>query len=210
MISISEAYSQFEKTVQTHPDNFKNLPAFLLHSRMARDRAQAIAASLGQERLGFDSELAALAGLYHDVGRCFTTDKDAHTFHEISGARYLEERAVELGLVSEQLQADLLADLIRPHFLVYEQFTLGQPECEIWKPGLRDTNPEMLLPRTLGQQLIVYADLTVVGNGVVDFKTRLEDIKTRDRKSGSPRLQIVEAAEGRLYDLEREINAYLR
>lgn len=161
------------------------------------------------KKLGEDSEMLWHAGLYHDIGRCLTKDKDNHTYHEIIGARFIEGEGLNLGLASNQEECNELARLIRPHFLVYEQFTMDIPEFSRWKPGLSDTNPELLLPETIGQKIIVYADLTNLNGQIVDFDQRMSDIKDRDRQVDNPRLKAIEAGEQRLYTIKEHIESLI-
>ena len=141
-----------------------------------------------------------VAGYFHDIGRCFTKDKKNATFHEIVGARYVEANGVRLGLTDSQEQCDSIAQTLRSHFVVYEQFVM--PEYAEWLPGLRDTNPELLLPKSWNELIITYSDLINLNNKRINFEDRVTDIKERDRKNSNPRLKAVKKAEPRLYKIK--------
>tara|TARA_Y100000310_G_scaffold329502_1_gene399494 strand:- start:280 stop:930 length:651 start_codon:yes stop_codon:yes gene_type:complete len=202
LITPEEAVKLLENEVDVHRDNFGGVDAILTHSYDTGEIARETAA-----RIGLDPEEAFVAGIFHDLGRCLVRDKKDHTFHEIVGARYVEENGVELGITDSQEQADRIAQSLRSHFLVYEQFRAS--ESQKWLPGLRDTNPELLLPSSWNEVMIVYADLTNVGGKRISFEQRLADIKQRDKTSGNPRLKVVEKAESRLYALKDDMEIAL-
>jgi hypothetical protein len=202
-MNTEDAIELLEKKAIANKDNFGNLDSFFTHSHNSGEIAREVAA-----RLGLDPDEAFLTGQFHDIGRCFAKDAKGHTFHEIIGARYIERYGVELGIAGSQEQCDRIAQSIRPHFLVYEQF--GMVEYSQWLPGLRDTNPELLLPRQLNEIIVVYADLTNANGKRVDFEERLRGIKDGDKRTNSPRLKVVEKAESRLFNLQKELEDALQ
>lgn len=203
LMNTEDAVKLLEKIACANKDNFGDLDYFFKHSYDTGEIAREVAA-----KLGLDPDKAFLEGYFHDIGKCFAKDAKGYTFHEIIGARYIERYGVELGIAGSQEQCDRIAQSIRPHFLVYEQF--GMAEYSQWLPGLRDTNPELLLPRRLNEIIVVYADLTNANGKRVDFEERLRGIKDGDRKANSPRLKVVEKAESRLFDLQKELEAALK
>lgn len=207
LITPEKSWKILEDIVYSNRENFGDMEGTLEHFHMTGRKAQEIA-----EKLGLNTEeinRLTIAGYFHDIGRCFTKDKKNHTFHEIVGARYLEAESMELGLTAALVECYKLASLIRPHFLVYEQFTISIPEFEQWKLGLSDTNPKLLLPRELNQKIIIYADLTNKNGKFIPFEQRMEDLKRRDLESHNPRLKAIEKGESRLYTIKKEIELLL-
>jgi len=204
LISEDDAIKLLEEMVNTHKDNFGTSPEKIMQhfsgtKRIAREIAK---------KLGLSPDELAIAGLYHDTGRCFSKDKKSHTFHEIIGARYIEEHGVELEITDSQEQCDRLAQALRSHAFVSEQFVMD--EYNQWLPGLRDTNPNLLLPSSWNELIVTYADLTNANGQVLDFKERLADVKNRDRENNSPRLKAVEEAESRLLTPRKRFKLCIR
>ena len=157
--------------------------------------------------LGLNVEEAVLAGYFHDIGRCFTKDKINHAFHEIIGARYFEEKGFGLGIADSQEQCDRISQSFRSHFIVYEQFIM--PEYKQWLPGLKDANPDLLLPKSWNELVIIYADLTNINGKRISFEDRIADIKERAKKNDNPRLKALEEAEPRLLTLKKKVEEAL-
>lgn len=202
LIRPEDAVKILERLVYKHRDNLKNIDVFLRHSHDTGEKARKLAV-----KLDLNSDEACLEGLFHDVGRPLTEDKDNHTFHEIIGARYMEREGVRLGITDSQEQCDRIAQAFRSHFVVYNQFEM--PEFAKWSPGLRDTNRSLLLPSSWPEAIIVYSDLTNDKGEDISFEDRIADIKDRDAKANSPRLLAVRQAEVRLYKLKDQVERAL-
>lgn len=206
LITTDHAYQLVQNLAYDNKENFNKFEPFLDHSYMTA----AIAGNVA-EKLGLNPEEAYIAGMLHDVGKCFTADKKNRTFHEIIGARYIAEKGLKWGISDSQEQCYKLAQIARSHFIVYEQFQLAkvEPSHKLWLPGLEDTNPELLLPKTWNEFIVIYADIKSIGLKEVHFEDRLADIEERDRKTHNPRLLAIEKAKPRLLqikeDLERAI-----
>ena len=202
LVTPEEAWEIFERLVAENNGHFGDTNGFIQHSRDTGDIAGEVA-----ERLGLDAEEIRVAGYFHDIGKLFTADTEYFTFHEIEGARYLEREAVRLGITDSQERADRIAQSIRPHFAVLEQF--GMDEYERWKPGLRDTDSELLIIGTWQEAVIAYADATNVRGERLTLRERIADMKKIDERNGNPRLAAVEKAEPRLYRLRDAIEVAL-
>ncbi len=208
LINADEAYKLVQKLAYDNKDNFNKFEPFFDHSYMTAAIARDVA-----ERLGLNPEEAYIAGMLHDVGKCFTTDKKTRTFHEIIGARYIAERGLIWGISDSQEQCYKLAQIARSHGIVSEQFQLarqGEPSLQQWLPGLEDTNPELLLPKTWEEIIITYADLRNIELKEVSFEYRLADIEERDRKTCNPRLRAIEIAKPRLLQIKEDIEYALQ
>lgn len=192
-----------EDIVHVNKDNFRELGPFLRHSYDTGEIAKESA-----DKLSLDAKESAISGYFHDIGRCFTKDKKYHTFHEVVGARYFEAEGVKLGITDSQEQCDRMAQSFRSHFAVYEQFMM--PEYSQWLPGLRDTNPDLLLPKSWNELIMVYAELTNIDGNRISFEERIADIKERDIKNKNPRLKAIEKAEPRLYIIKEDLEDALQ
>ncbi|MEK6905070.1 MAG: HD domain-containing protein, partial [Nanoarchaeota archaeon] len=190
-------------------DYFNKFEPFFDHSHMTAGIARDVA-----EKLGLNPEEAHIAGMLHDVGKCFTADKKTRTFHEIVGARYIAERGLSWGISDSQEQCYKLAQIARSHFIVYEQFQLakeGEPSHQPWLPGLEDTNPELLLPNTWNEFILIYADMMRnMGLKEVSLEYRLADIEERDRKTCNPRLLAIEKAKPSLLQIKEDIESAIQ
>ncbi len=203
LMATDDAIKLVEKEVYTNRYNFEFLDSFLAHCHDTGEIAREIA-----EKLSLNSEEAALAGYFHDIGGCFTKDKKCHTFHEIVGARYIESKGVELGIADSQEECDRIAQSLRSHFVVYEQFRM--PEYNQWLPGLRDTNPKLLLPSSWNELVIIYAELVNINGKRISFEERIAEIKDRDKKTNNPRFKAVEIAETRLFGIKKDLENALQ
>lgn len=205
LVEKDEAMEILKEAAYEHKDNFGNIDNFFTHSEATGRMNEANAIKLGLHP-GYLIE-AYIKGLFHDYGRPYAKDKKAHTFHEIIGARRFEADAVDLGITDSQKQANRIAQASRSHFLVSEQFSM--PKYKKWLPGLRDTNPDLLLPKSIDELSLVCSDLTNAGGKKIPFEDRLADIKMRDEEAKSPRLEVVVKAEKRLIKIKEDFESML-
>jgi putative nucleotidyltransferase with HDIG domain len=197
LMRLDDAIRVLEKEANTSMGNFDNLHRFIGHSYETGKIAGDLAG-----KLGLYAEELALAGCFHDIGKCFALDKKDFAFHEIIGAEYIKEYGVRMGISDSQKQCDRIAQSFMSHFVVYEQS--GMPEYSRWLSGLQKTDSALLLPKSWNELVVIYADLTNYGKRV-SFDKRIANIKERDRKSNNPRLKAVEKAEPRLFGIKKDI-----
>lgn len=155
----------------------------------------------------------AIAGLFHDIGKCLTDDEDDRTFHEIVGARYIAKNGVKLGIADSQREIYKIAQTARSHFVVYEQFVMakeGEPIYQQWLPGLEDTNPTLLLPASWNELIVIYADLTNRGLKMMPFEETLQELEEKDQKNGNPRLKAIMKAKPRLLKIKEDVETALQ
>lgn len=114
----------------------------------------------------------ALAAGFHDIGRVFQKNQ---VFHELRGARYVEENGLEKGVADNLVDVYRIAQMFRPHYLVFEQFTDEQNREQAEE--FRDIDLSLLIPRTWQEKIVVYADLSNLDGGVVHFEERIRYIE---------------------------------
>jgi len=123
--------------------------------------------------LGIDPEKVRIAALLHDVGRGSQED------HELRSVEILRQEG--LGEI---------ADIVL-HGMVYETSVL------------RGKDDKSLLPQTLEQKIVCYADLRFC-QAPMSLRERIED--ALERKKHRPQtVWIIRKAEGRFFDLEKEL-----
>jgi putative nucleotidyltransferase with HDIG domain len=175
------------------------LDPFLSHSletgRIAKELASAI---------GLDTHFAYLTGLFHDIGRLFCEDQKHGTYHEIVGAEYIEHNGVEIGISTTQQDCTEIAQSVRSHFVVHEQFCM--PEYQSWRQGLEHVAPGDLLPGTWNEAIVVYADMTNINGKRTSFEERLEQIK---QNRSHTRVGALGRAEPRLTKLKTDVEQAL-
>jgi len=187
IISLEEAKKQkiLEEIIATHPGTLKDSKGFLVHSydsaiiiRDILDRAIYYYPDEFQFRI--DSKEIEIAAYLHDVGRPLQKDQ---LFHELRGAEYIEEEGGRLGIASAKKpdkQLYRIAETIRSHFVVYEQFHM--PELEDKKKEFDNIDPDLLIPVTWNQKFVVYAELSNVKGEIMTPQERVEELEYRYSK----------------------------
>lgn len=128
-----------------------------------------------EPRLEVDPEKVRVTALLHDIGR---SRKGTHERHSV---RILEEEG--LGEIAGIIM----------HGLLYERLLLE---------GREDKS---LLPRTLEQKIVCYADLRF-SQTPMTLRERIEDAVER-KKANEKEVRIIRKGEKRLYRLEEELLA---
>lgn len=115
-------------------------------------------------------EVSSAAGL-HDIGRPLKKDQ---LFHELRSARYVEEHGVEEGIAESQGEAERIAQIIRPHATIYEQWL--DPESAKARKEFEPLDIGLLVPRNWQQAIINFADNANENGKRVDVKKKLDDV----------------------------------
>ena len=98
-------------------------------------------------------------------------------FHELRGAKYVEENGLELGVAESKIDVYRIAQMFRPHFLVYEQF--NDLENVQARKEFEPLDSNLLVPRTWQEAIVTYSDLSVVDGERVSVEERIMDIEKR-------------------------------
>ncbi len=121
-----------------------------------------------------DVEEISLAGGLHDIGKPFKKDK---LFHELIGARYIEQNGLQLGVADNLVAVYRIAQMFRSHCVVLEQFAEENHKKQRRDFESLDTN--LLIPRTWQEKIVVYSELTIVNGKRISFQEKMQDFKRR-------------------------------
>ena len=119
-------------------------------------------------------EEVALAGGLHDIGRLLKKDQ---LFHELRGAKFIEEKGLELRFAASLKDAYRLAQMFRSHFVVFELFTAEENKEKRTEFEMLDS--EQLIPKTWQELIIIYSDLTNENGKIVSVQERIRRIQKR-------------------------------
>jgi len=133
-----------------------------------------------------DTEVMKTAAYLHDIGRIL---RKKQIFHELRGAEFIEDEGLNIGLADPNEKMDTLykfAQIIRPHFAVYEQFWM-----EEHKDDRKEFEGEMiqllLVPSTWNESMLVYSDLSNLGGNRITPRERMEELESRCSSSKGSR-----------------------
>ena len=167
-----------EQLMKENPENMKSSEGFLLHVQesynVAKETVEMACFNLPELKTKLDENEVSLAGGLHDIGRIL---KKNQLFNELRGARYIEENGIENGIADNLVDIYRIAQMIRPHFVVSEQFNDEKNEKE--KIEFEPIDSRLLIPRTWQEAIVVYAELSNLGGERVSFIERLNEIKER-------------------------------
>lgn len=184
IISVEEARKQkiLEDIIANHPGTLRDPKGFLVHSydsaiiiRDILDRA--IYHYPDEFQFLLDRREIEIAAYLHDVGRPL---KKVQLFHELSGAEYIEKEGKRFGIaLTEKHDKQLyrIAETIRSHFVVYEQFHM--PELADRRDKFKNIDPDLLIPTTWNQKFVVYAELSNVGGKRMTPRERIGELVDR-------------------------------
>lgn len=167
-----------KELIEENKDSLQDENAYLQHLIFSYDVAYGVVSSIHskypllKERINLD-EVALAAGI-HDVGRQLRRNQ---LFHELRGAEYVEKKGLEKGVSDSLSDVYRIAQMIRPHFVVSEQFSDEENAQE--RAEFEYLDPILLVPRTWHEKIIVYSDLSNANGKKVFFKDRIEEIINR-------------------------------
>jgi len=184
IISVEEAKKQgvLENIINVNPGTLKDPNGFLQHSY---DSALIIQDILNRAiyyypedfKFRVDRNEIEIAAYLHDIGRPLQKDQ---LFHELRGAEYIEQEGKRIRLVlteNHKKQLYRIAETIRSHFVVYEQFNM--PEFKDRINEFNNIDPDLLLPITWNQKFLVYAELSNVAGQRMTPQERMEELEFR-------------------------------
>ena len=164
--------------VDQNPGNLMDPNGFVIHLRDTYDiggeTVDVVCSNYPGLKEYLHREVVALAAGLHDIGRPLDYNQ---LFHELRGARLVEQQGLEKGVAEYPIDLVIIAQMGRPHFVVYEQWddeanSEARSEFEPLDSGL-------LVPRTWAEAIVVYSDLSNVNGERVSFEWRLEDVGNR-------------------------------
>lgn len=187
----------FSKADQTQ-DKFKY--DFLRHSESTYKIAKETACDIirNDPKLKIYSYEVAIAGYLHDIGRPLSVNQN---FHEIRGALYIKNKGYEVGIAENKRDLERLAQMIMPHFIVYEEFL--NKNYSGWGEFSK-IDALILLPKSIEQKIIVYADLSNRCGIEMNFRERLKSIR-KNRFHDRGFMNAFERGEKRIIEVCEEI-----
>ena len=219
IISLEEAKKQkiLEDIITSHPGTLKDSKGFLTHSydsaiiiRDILDRAIYYYPDEFQFRI--DRKEIEIAAYLHDIGRPLQKDQ---LFHELRGAEYIEKEGGRLGIAlakKPDKQLYRIAETIRSHFVVYEQFHM--PEFEDKRKEFNNIDPDLLIPITWNQKFVVYAELSNVKGEIMTPQERMEELEYRYSKNPEYKdelfLKAIRKGKKRIFKLYNTVNKLIR
>ena len=190
--------------IDQHPSATDFLERHLLHSGGVYDISKEKTKNICSKYPGLNDKLIpeeiALASGLHDVGRILSANQ---LFHELRGAEYIEKNALKLGVVDSEIDAYRVAQMFRPHFLVYEQFN-DSNNFEARK-DFEYLDSSLLLPRTWPEAIVVYSDLSLVDGERVSVDERIIDIERKYSNTSNDIIHSLEKGKTRLLKLAERV-----
>jgi len=146
-------YEEAEKLLKYY---FKDDTGVFKHSKAVSDFLYKICLKLKKlyPELNIDPEEMRIIGLLHDIGK---SESKNENFHALTGSKILEKHGLQK-----------IADTIKTHGIAKELFIME---------GIKGN----FKPKTLKQELLVYADFHVKGDEVVSFEERFHDLLKRNK-----------------------------
>jgi len=205
LMELKEVIDLIKEIIETHKENVQETEDYLAHSKESYKITEEIVEKILfyypflKERLN-KREIALAAGL-HDIGRPLKKDQ---LFHELRSARYIEEEGLKKGVANNLKDVYRIAQMIRPHGFVFEQFSMAS---EKEKFEFKDLDTALLIPRTWQESIVLYSDMANRNGKRMFIKERLNEITKRYSLDGhwrtyNPSLQnAVEKAKKRIYEV---------
>jgi len=166
--------------IEQNPDNLYShlIDEYLSHLsdtyRIAGETVDAVCSRYPWLEKYINREEVALAGGLHDIGRPLRKNQ---LFHELRGARYIEDHGLEMGVGDSLVDVYRIAQMFRSHYLVAEQFDDRKNGPD--RGEFETLDPELLIPRSWQEAIVVYAELSNIRGTKISNQDRIADIKKR-------------------------------
>ncbi|MBR9699584.1 HD domain-containing protein [Candidatus Woesearchaeota archaeon] len=159
--------------VEANPDNFHSPEDYIRHLGEVYDVAEVVVGNILAKypNIPLIAEEISLAAGLHDIGRPLEKDQ---TFHELRGARLIEENGLTKGVAPSLREVDRIAQMIRPHGFVYEMW--HDPDCADQRSEYEPLDDILLLPRTWQEAIVAYADMANLGGERVRVAERMDEL----------------------------------
>jgi len=178
MIDYNSMLDLTKELMGKNPDNLKDSENLLHHVEGSYEIARETVAMACSKIFNLDKKLnekeVALAGGLHDIGRILRKNQ---LFHELRGAKYIEQKGLEKGIADNLIDVYRIAQMIRSHFVVSEQFNDEKNKQE--KVEFESLDSRLLIPRTWQEAIIVYAELSNLNGKRISVQDRIDEIKHR-------------------------------
>ncbi|PIN75788.1 hypothetical protein COV17_03525 [Candidatus Woesearchaeota archaeon CG10_big_fil_rev_8_21_14_0_10_36_11] len=199
--------------IDKNPGNVRRAESLVQHLHLSYDIAETVIKNAVRHYPNIPlnlREISAAAGL-HDIGRPFQADQ---TFHELRGARYVEEHGVEEGIAQNDNDNYRLAQMFRPHAFVYEFW--HDSACTEKRKEFGPIDPILLLPRTWQEAIVTYADLANKSEERISVQERISGLVKKYTQDptlagsgpmGEVTIRAVIAARDRVFSLAQRVEA---
>lgn len=165
-----------KRLIDENPGNLNSPDGYLTHLGDAYDNAGGVVKEVCFKytilKNILDVEKISLAGGLHDIGRPFKKDQ---LFHELIGAKYIQEHGLQLGVADNLVAVYRIAQMFRSHCIVSEQFAE-----ENHKEQRREFEPldtSLLIQRTWQEAIVTYSELTIVNGKRISFQEKIQDFR---------------------------------
>lgn len=197
-----------QELVEANPDSLNDPDSYLLHVEQVYSLAEKIVANILKRypKIPLIKEEISLASGLHDIGRPMQKDQ---TFHELRGARYIEQKGLEKGVAHSLKEAYRIAQMFRSHGFVYEfwqdsSFSESRKEFEPLEACL-------LVPRTWQEAIVTYSDLASQKGQRIKVQDRMAELFDRyehdSKYKNAGVVRVAKTAFPRILELAERIEA---
>lgn len=194
--------------VEANPDNLHDPDDYVRHIGQVYGLAEGVVRNILAKypNIPLIGEEVSLASGLHDIGRPLQKDQ---TFHELRGARYIEQEGLEKGVASSLRDIYRIAQMFRSHGFAYECWQ--DSDCTEKRKEFEPLEACLLVPRTWQEAIVTYSDLASQNEERIKVEDRLNELF--HRYEGDPRYQnetivrVARAGLNRILELAERVEA---
>jgi len=176
LMTPEQAQEWHKQLISIYPGRILKPEGFLRHNQLTGEIAREAVVALLDYHPRLSSRISKdevyLAGALHDIA---DPVHEKSTFHELYGAQMIEQN-VNVGPYDVRMK---IAQMVRPHFVVSEEFADPAYDLSDEKKPFLNIDPQKLIPRTWQEQIVAWADLVNSKQKRVTYEERLADIRNR-------------------------------
>lgn len=165
-----------KRLIDENPENLRSPEAYLSHLGDSYDNAERVVKEVCFKypilKNILNVEKISLAGGLHDIGRPFKEDQ---LFHELRGAKYIQEHGLQLGVADNLVAVYKIAQMFRSHCIVSEQF--AEENHKEQRIEFEPLDTSLLIQRTWQEAIVTYSELTIIKGERISFQEKMQDFK---------------------------------